>query len=259
MRALCDGLTHYSLHNQTIIAKFANNLKHLPLLSRTIAFAIVSLGGYRHDGMTSTPRLRHRKKTEGRKHIYHMLTIAIQNKGRLNEDTVSLMADAGISASASHRKLISEASGFPLHVLYLRDDDIPQAVAMGVADIGIVGLNEVLEKEIPQLQEIAGKVWKKEDELKQLKSELAALDRKIQLELAPPTPEAAGKENDGQEVIPDAEGVRNLPSQHTEEAPRIRNPMNERSPSGNEIADRVIIGRPGFQLKNENRPKGIKI
>ena len=119
--------------------------------------------------------------------------------------------------------------------------------------------NEVLEKEIPQLQEIAGKVWKKEDELKQLKSELAALDRKIQLELAPPTPEVAEKENDGQEVRPDAEGVRNLPSQHTEEAPRIRNPMNERSPSCNEIADRVIIGRPGFQLKNENRPKGIKI
>jgi len=76
-----------------------------------------------------------------------MLTIAIQNKGRLNEDTVALLADAGISASASHRKLISDAKGFPLHVLYLRDDDIPQAVAMGVADIGIVGLNEVLEKE----------------------------------------------------------------------------------------------------------------
>ena len=56
--------------------------------------------------------------------------------------------------------------------------------------------NEVLEREIPQLQEIAGKVWKKEDELKQLKSELAALDRKIQLELAPPTPEVAEKEND---------------------------------------------------------------
>ena len=76
-----------------------------------------------------------------------MLTIAIQNKGRLNEDTVALLADAGITASASHRKLISDAKGFPLHVLYLRDDDIPQAVAMGVADIGIVGLNEVLEKE----------------------------------------------------------------------------------------------------------------
>ena len=61
--------------------------------------------------------------------------------------------------------------------------------------------NEVLEKEIPQLQEIAGKAWKKEDELKQLKSELAALDRKIQLELVPPTQEIAEKkENDGQDV-----------------------------------------------------------
>ena len=61
--------------------------------------------------------------------------------------------------------------------------------------------NEVLEKEIPQLQEIAGKVWKKEDELKQLKSELAALDRKIQLRLAPHTPEVAEKEKDGQEQM----------------------------------------------------------
>lgn len=76
-----------------------------------------------------------------------MLTIAIQNKGRLNEDTVALMAEAGISASVSSRKLMADAKGFPLHVLYLRDDDIPQAVALGVADIGIVGLNEVLEKE----------------------------------------------------------------------------------------------------------------
>lgn len=113
--------------------------------------------------------------------------------------------------------------------------------------------NEVLEKEIPQLQEIAGKVWKKEDELKQLKSELAALDRKIQLELAPPTPEAAGKENDGQEVKPVSDGVRNVPPQHTGESPQIR------SPSSNPIADRVIIGRPGFQIKDENRPKGIKM
>lgn len=76
-----------------------------------------------------------------------MLTIAIQNKGRLNDDTLALMSDAGISVSASQRKLISDARGFPLNVIYLRDDDIPQAVAMGVADIGIVGLNEVLEKE----------------------------------------------------------------------------------------------------------------
>lgn len=117
--------------------------------------------------------------------------------------------------------------------------------------------NEVLEKEVPQLQEIAGKVWKKEDELKQLKSELAALDRKIQLELAPPTPEIA--EKDGQEVKPDTEGGRNMPQQHTEDAPQIRSPMNERSPSGNFIADHIIIGRPGFQFKDENRPKGIKM
>ena len=57
--------------------------------------------------------------------------------------------------------------------------------------------NEVLKREIPQLQEIAGKVWKKEDELKQLKSELAALDRKIQLELAPPTPEVPKRRTRG--------------------------------------------------------------
>ncbi len=54
--------------------------------------------------------------------------------------------------------------------------------------------NEVLEREIPQLQEIAGKTWKKEDELRELKSELAALDRKIQLELAPSSEKALDKE-----------------------------------------------------------------
>ena len=75
-----------------------------------------------------------------------MLRIAIQAKGRLNEDTMSLLADAGISVAASKRKLVAQASGFPMEVLYLRDDDIPQAVEMGVADIGIVGLNEVAEK-----------------------------------------------------------------------------------------------------------------
>ena len=115
--------------------------------------------------------------------------------------------------------------------------------------------NEALERDIPQLQKIAGKVWKKEDELKQLKSELAALDRKIQLELAPPVPEVAEKENDGQEVKPDTEGVRNVPSQPTEDAPQIRSPANDRSPSGNFIADHIVIGRPGFVCK----PKGIKM
>ena len=121
------------------------------------------------------------------------------------------------------------------------------------------GKNEVLEKEVPQLQEIAGKVWKKEDELKQLKSELAALDRKIQLELAPPTQEADEKEKDGQEVKPVSEGVRSISPQQTDDAPQIRSPVNERNPTGNIIGDHVIIGRPGFQLKNKNRSKGIKI
>ena len=78
-----------------------------------------------------------------------MLKIAVQAKGRLNEDTMQLLKDAGISVTASKRKLMAQASGFPLEVLYLRDDDIPQAVAMGVADIGIVGLNEISEKQQP--------------------------------------------------------------------------------------------------------------
>ena len=119
--------------------------------------------------------------------------------------------------------------------------------------------NEVLEKEIPQLQEIAGKVWKKEDELKQLKSELAALDRKIQLELAPPTPEIAEKEKDGQDVKPVTEGVRNISLQHTEETSQIRGLANERSPSGNFIADHIIIRQPRLYAKDENRPKSMKI
>lgn len=75
-----------------------------------------------------------------------MLRIAIQAKGRLNEECLALLADAGIGMSGGNRKLIAHAKGFPMDVLYLRDDDIPQAVAMGVADIGIVGLNEVAEK-----------------------------------------------------------------------------------------------------------------
>ena len=75
-----------------------------------------------------------------------MLRIAIQAKGRLNEKTMALLADAGISASVGSRSLIAHAKGFPVDLLLLRDDDIPQAGAMGTADIGIVGLNEVEEK-----------------------------------------------------------------------------------------------------------------
>jgi ATP phosphoribosyltransferase len=57
-----------------------------------------------------------------------------------------LLSDAGITASSHTRSLIAHAKGFPLDILYLRDDDIPQAVAMGVADIGFVGANEVAER-----------------------------------------------------------------------------------------------------------------
>lgn len=75
-----------------------------------------------------------------------MLRIAIQAKGRLNEQSMNLLSEAGICIGESKRKLISRADGFPMEVLYLRDDDIPQVVATGVADAGIVGLNEVAEK-----------------------------------------------------------------------------------------------------------------
>lgn len=76
-----------------------------------------------------------------------MLKIAIQSKGRLNEKSMELLSASGINVSGASRSLTAMASGFPLEVLYLRDDDIPQAVAMGVADIGIVGQNEVAESE----------------------------------------------------------------------------------------------------------------
>lgn len=75
-----------------------------------------------------------------------LLKIAIQTKGRLNEDSVKLIDEAGIKLPLSSRKLISTATNFPMEALFLRDDDIPQAVAMGVADIGVVGENEMLEK-----------------------------------------------------------------------------------------------------------------
>ncbi|TKG91064.1 ATP phosphoribosyltransferase [Puteibacter caeruleilacunae] len=74
------------------------------------------------------------------------IRIAIQTKGRLNEDSVQLLKEAGIKMVSGKRKLISAAKNFPMEVLFLRDDDIPQSVADGLADIGIVGLNEVLEK-----------------------------------------------------------------------------------------------------------------
>ncbi|WP_270527603.1 N-6 DNA methylase [Phocaeicola plebeius] len=94
--------------------------------------------------------------------------------------------------------------------------------------------NEVLEREIPQLQAIAGKTWKKEDELKQLKSELAALDRKIQLELAPPTPESTEENRQGSE------------KKQTEQQPE--------SLHADFVRSHLVIGRPGL-----TEPKGMKL
>lgn len=74
------------------------------------------------------------------------LRIAIQTKGRLNEDSILLLEEAGIKLIDGKRRLISSAKNFPLEVLYLRDDDIPQCVADGVADVGIVGKNEMEEQ-----------------------------------------------------------------------------------------------------------------
>ena len=75
-----------------------------------------------------------------------MLRIAVQSKGRLFEDTMSLLAEADIKVSSVKRTLLVESSNFPVEILYLRDDDIPQTVASGVADLGIVGENEFIER-----------------------------------------------------------------------------------------------------------------
>ena len=75
-----------------------------------------------------------------------MLRIAIQSKGRLFEDCMELLKESGIKLSNAKRTLLIPSSNFPIEVLYLRDDDIPECVAKGVADVGIVGLNEFKER-----------------------------------------------------------------------------------------------------------------
>lgn len=74
------------------------------------------------------------------------LRIALQKKGRLHDDSMELMKEAGIKFNIGSGRLLASASGFPIEVLFLRDDDIPQTVADGVADIGVVGENEYAEK-----------------------------------------------------------------------------------------------------------------
>ena len=75
-----------------------------------------------------------------------MLRIAVQSKGRLYDDTIHLLEEADIKVPSSKRTLLVQSPNFPLEVLYLRDDDIPQSVANGVADIGVVGENEFIER-----------------------------------------------------------------------------------------------------------------
>jgi ATP phosphoribosyltransferase len=74
------------------------------------------------------------------------LKIAIQKSGRLSEKSLELLKDCGIKIPNGDRKLKTTAENFPIEILYLRDDDIPQYVEQGVADIGILGENEVWEK-----------------------------------------------------------------------------------------------------------------
>jgi ATP phosphoribosyltransferase len=75
------------------------------------------------------------------------LKIAIQKSGRLSEKSLKLLEECGIKFSNGDRKLKASAKNFPVEILFLRDDDIPQYVEQGVADIGILGENEVWEKD----------------------------------------------------------------------------------------------------------------
>ena len=75
-----------------------------------------------------------------------MLRIAIQAKGRLNEDSAAMLRELGIDIDDSKRKFLSQSSNFPIELLYMREDDMPAVVAGGTAQLGIVGLNEVAEK-----------------------------------------------------------------------------------------------------------------
>ncbi|MGZ3865328.1 MAG: ATP phosphoribosyltransferase, partial [Bacteroidia bacterium] len=74
------------------------------------------------------------------------LKIAIQKSGRLSENSLKLLKECGIEFDNGLNKLKAVAYNFPLEVFFLRDDDIPQYVEDGVADIGIVGENVLLEK-----------------------------------------------------------------------------------------------------------------
>lgn len=75
-----------------------------------------------------------------------MLRIAVQAKGRLHEETIKMLEESSIKIEVSKRLLLIQSPNFPVEVLFLRDDDIPQAVATGIADVGVVGENEFVER-----------------------------------------------------------------------------------------------------------------
>lgn len=87
-----------------------------------------------------------KKRKQSKDTIMALLRIAVQAKGRLYDETMSFLEESDIKLSAKKRTLLVQSSNFPLEVLFLRDDDIPQSVATGVADIGIVGENEYVER-----------------------------------------------------------------------------------------------------------------
>ena len=76
------------------------------------------------------------------------LKIAIQKSGRLNEKSVELLKNCGLNFENYKSSLISPVSNFPLEILFLRDDDIPEYVQDGIADLGIVGENVIQETEV---------------------------------------------------------------------------------------------------------------
>ena len=83
---------------------------------------------------------------------HFMLRLAIQKSGRLSEDSLALIRECGINFLSTSYKLKTEATNFPLEILFLRDDDIPGYVKDGVADLGIVGQNVLVEAGYPNLE-----------------------------------------------------------------------------------------------------------
>src|SRR5690554_6544002 len=80
-------------------------------------------------------------------YMENLIRIAVQKSGRLSDDSLKLIKECGLKFYNGTGKLKSSATNFPMELLYLRDDDIPGYVADGVADLGIVGENEVAEKD----------------------------------------------------------------------------------------------------------------